>query len=240
MSVTKRAWNSLRDQGVRRTGQTLLAIMGDYWFDWRYGLDTVREVRLEELNVPKPSAGALDYQASRTRYFRRLLQRIEIKPDSTFVDLGAGKGRTLVLASERGFRSVVGVEFSPELCSIARRNVEAYTRWRAATTAFDVVNMDATRYEFRDDQDVLYVTAFATESLRSILDNVARSLERAPRELTLIYHNPHVRDLIDSYPAFRRTDEFAYGSETAFIYLSAPAGAGRSRANGASANSVDT
>ena len=47
----------------------------------------------------------------------------------TFVDLGAGMGRAVLLASELPFKAVVGVELHPMLARIARRNMAA---WRAA------------------------------------------------------------------------------------------------------------
>ena len=46
-----------------------------------------------------------------------------------FVDVGAGMGRAVLLASELSFREVVGVELNPALARIARKNVGA---WRAA------------------------------------------------------------------------------------------------------------
>ncbi len=39
---------------------------------------------------------------------------------STFVDLGSGMGRAVLLAASRPFRQVVGVEISPALHAIAR------------------------------------------------------------------------------------------------------------------------
>jgi hypothetical protein len=47
----------------------------------------------------------------------------------TFIDLGAGMGRGLLLASAYPFRSVFGVELHPTLARIARRNL---TMWRTA------------------------------------------------------------------------------------------------------------
>jgi len=40
----------------------------------------------------------------------------------TFVDLGCGKGRALLLARELGFGRIIGVEFAPALAKMARRN----------------------------------------------------------------------------------------------------------------------
>src|SRR5271170_4175507 len=40
-----------------------------------------------------------------------------------FVDLGSGKGRALLLASDYPFSEIIGVELSPELDLIARSNI---------------------------------------------------------------------------------------------------------------------
>src|ERR1700719_3166712 len=45
----------------------------------------------------------------------------------TFVDIGAGKGRALLLAAELPFRKVIGVELSEELARIAQKNI---TLWK--------------------------------------------------------------------------------------------------------------
>ena len=44
-----------------------------------------------------------------------------------FVDVGLGKGRALLLASDYPFREVIGVELSPELDRIARSNIALYS-----------------------------------------------------------------------------------------------------------------
>ncbi len=41
----------------------------------------------------------------------------------TFVDIGAGKGRALLVAAESPFYEVVGVELNPELAAVAERNI---------------------------------------------------------------------------------------------------------------------
>src|SRR6185437_10401502 len=52
----------------------------------------------------------------------------------TFIDLGAGMGRALLLAAEYPFGNVVGVEMHPALTRIARRNMALWRR-RAQSTA---------------------------------------------------------------------------------------------------------
>jgi hypothetical protein len=45
----------------------------------------------------------------------------------TFIDIGAGMGRAVLLAAEMPFRAVIGVELHPALTRIARKNL---TVWR--------------------------------------------------------------------------------------------------------------
>jgi len=49
--------------------------------------------------------------------------------DYSFIDVGAGMGRAVLLAAELPFRQVVGVELNPTLARIARKNLAV---WRAS------------------------------------------------------------------------------------------------------------
>jgi tRNA1(Val) A37 N6-methylase TrmN6 len=42
------------------------------------------------------------------------------------VDLGAGKGRALMIASDFGFSKLVGIEISSAFCSAAATNMHRY------------------------------------------------------------------------------------------------------------------
>src|SRR5271168_5236996 len=44
-----------------------------------------------------------------------------------FVDVGSGKGRALLLASDYPFREIIGVELSPQLDRVARANIARYS-----------------------------------------------------------------------------------------------------------------
>ena len=70
--------------------------------------------------------------------------------ETVFVDLGAGMGRAVLLASELGFKAVVGVELHPTLARIALKNVAL---WHSAggstgrsTTPIRVVEGDAAEF----------------------------------------------------------------------------------------------
>jgi hypothetical protein len=122
-------WNII--PSIKRPIQRYVIMAADYWFDARFGTDTARQVPADELQgVGDNRLHAGKYQASVPGHFRRLMTAVPAPPQSVFVDFGCGKGRALMLAAEHGFRRVVGVEFAHDLCAVAARNLEGYTRRR--------------------------------------------------------------------------------------------------------------
>jgi hypothetical protein len=98
-------------------------------FDREYGVDTDGKfggwTYLSDLDIPSPNwFDANDYAAIEPLRFKRVLAKLNIAfEDYTFVDYGSGKGRALLLASEFPFKRIIGLEFSPELHSIAEDNI---------------------------------------------------------------------------------------------------------------------
>ena len=100
----------------------MIAGVGHFWFDLRYGTDTCDPLRLSDLRISSPNKGyGVDYSATKPRVFARFMKLVPLLPASVFVDFGCGKGRVMLLAARHGFKRVIGVEFSPELCQAARR-----------------------------------------------------------------------------------------------------------------------
>lgn len=127
-----------------------------------------------------------NYQPTRPSVVRDALGALDVAPaDCTLVDLGAGKGRVLVLAAEHGFRRVVGVEWRPGLAGIARENL-ARTGLQA-----DVFCGDAAEFPLPLGPLVLYAfNPFGPAVLRAVLER-ALSVERPVR---LVYVNPFYAD----------------------------------------------
>src|ERR1700744_493629 len=73
-----------------------------------------------------------------------------------FVDLGSGKGRALLLASDYPFREIIGVELSPELDRIARANIVRYTARRAHPPVVSLLG-DAAEFEWPPGPLIVYM-----------------------------------------------------------------------------------
>ena len=130
-----------------------------------------------------------------------------IPANFTFVDIGCGKGLTLLLASDYGFRSVIGVELDPRLVEIARRNVRAFITPRSRHgRVIDVVHHDAANYEFPAGAPTVafMFNPFGEDTLRAVLANMQRSLEQSPRPFYVAYYNPCHHEVLDESPILRR------------------------------------
>ena len=107
--------------------------------------------------------------------------------NSTLVDFGCAKGRVLLVGSEFGFKKVVGVEFSPDLCRDAEANIEAYIQRKGKPFNFQVVNADAARFDIPPEADVFYFFAFDGHVLDLVAQNIVRSRQQFPRAVWAIY-----------------------------------------------------
>src|ERR1700733_13400481 len=114
-------WNFLRDSTPSRRRQRY----GDMEYDWEHRVNTTSatvgwRARLRGL-FHSP------YQPTEPSLFREMMASLPIAFDEfTFVDLGSGKGRTLLMASDYPLKKIIGVEILPELHKIAQKNLAAY------------------------------------------------------------------------------------------------------------------
>jgi SAM-dependent methyltransferase len=214
------ARDSIRRRGLIRTSQIASSTAGDFLFDLRYGTDTRRWVEAEELDTDSENkAHAAHYQATKARPFLKLLRRLELPPGSVFVDFGSGKGRVLLLAAHHGFRRVVGVEFSPRLCALARRNVTAFSTVGVLLSPIDVVEADVTAFEISSDLNIFYFyNPFNAPVLSKVLDNMRRSVKAAPRKLWLIYNTPKHHELIHQSGLFGSCSRHEIGGTEFKVY----------------------
>lgn len=203
-----------------RTAQVGFSVIADLNFDRRYGTDTARWTPLEDLAFESENKiHGVRYQASKAAPLSRLLRKFEISKDGTFVDFGSGKGRALLLAVECGFRRVIGVEFSHELCDVARRNLAAFQEHWGRPMDATIAEVDATKFVIEPDQTVFYLfNPFNAVVLEQVLANLRDSLARAPRQVWLIYNTPLHREVVERTGLFAAPVEFTTRGNQFCVY----------------------
>jgi predicted RNA methylase len=211
------AWLRIRDsivkRGAKRTAQSAISILQDHIFDFLHGTNTVRKIRQDALTtVGAHKKEARDYVPTRGRAFLKLMERVAFPKGGVFVDFGSGKGKILLLASQLGFKRVVGVEFSPYLCDLANQNILEFGRRVMIKTKIEIVCLDAAEYRIPDDANVFFMfNPFGRAVMESVVANIEASLRRWPRELILIYTDPCYFEVIRQLPDLRETGTFVYG-----------------------------
>ena len=125
------------------------------------------------------------YSAATPSAFTQALSALPIRyEDFTFVDIGCGKGRALMIAAEFPFQRLLGVEIGPGLCEIARANVATVPGLAARVS---IVNEDATSVAYPDGPLLLFLfNPFLAPVLRRVLRNLERQLRHSPRPAYLL------------------------------------------------------
>jgi hypothetical protein len=144
------------------------------FYDWLYGVRTHGRGSPQEVGISNPEfhgyGSTISYGA-----LRQAIRAIPLAPDViSFLDLGSGKGRPLVVASLLGCRAVHGVEIVPPLAEAARSNL-ARMRWRRTQETY-VTIADATHFQIPVQVNVIYIAnSFGGQTLSRVLENLRQS-----------------------------------------------------------------
>ena len=143
--------------------------------------------------------------------FRSLIQRWRrSRPaapleETTFVDVGAGMGRAMLLAAEMPFDAVIGVELNPTLVRIARRNLAVWRKAGRARAPMRLVCGDAAEFAFADGPCVGFLfNPFGAAVLRRLLKSMAAQFAGRPGELDILYVNNEQEGVLEATAGFVR------------------------------------
>lgn len=217
VSAARGYWKERRSQRgmIRGTGDLLAAVwefardstpsrlrsrFGDAEYDWDYRVNTTsgaigwRDRLLGTFHSP--------YQPTEPALFQEMIETLQQKTnvnlaDFTFIDLGSGKGRTLLMASDYPFRRIVGVELLPSLHRIAQENLSRYKSDSQRCFTLEAVCADATTFPLPEAPLLLYLfNPFPESGFRRTFENLKNSLQHTPRPAYVLYHNPQLEHLV--------------------------------------------
>jgi len=171
-------WKNLR--------QPFTVAAAEQRFDRRLGgIDTGGFVPGEQLDIP----GATAYHACPPRIVERLLREIADPRLYAFVDIGAGKGRALLIAAKYPFVRVIGVELNGPLASIATRNVEVARCHASFLAPIEIAKADAVNYAWPETPCVFFLyRPFTGELAEQVMQSVIRSFRSKPRRMIILYY----------------------------------------------------
>lgn len=201
-----RAW---KKHGWRLFGPLIAHNVRHYWRRYREfgrlgmpvssvdnipGVETYKAVYLTALVYDGASAAdAQPYEPIADRDFQSAIDALPSDRDRmTFVDLGSGKGRALLLAAQAGFGRIIGVEYSADLHAKAMKNVAAAATHLAGVNRITLINADAGDFTPPKGRVVYYLfNPFGDQVMQRVLDRLERAVERDEFEdLWILYGNP--------------------------------------------------
>lgn len=186
---------------LESTPQRRRARYGDVEFDWDHpGANTTSATVTTTTRLLAAISGA-PYQPSDPAMFAEMLHALDSNfSQFTFIDIGAGKGRTLLMAAEFGFRRVIGVELLPELHQVAVGNIAA-----SNYSNIESVCIDGRDYQFPPEPLVIYLfNPLPAAALAETMENLRQSLTQHPRPVRIIYHNPISEDVLAASPFLKK------------------------------------
>ena len=177
---------------------------GDVDYDWDYRVDTTsatvtwRERLLGHFHSP--------YQPTEPALFKEMMASLEISfQEFTFIDVGSGKGRALLMAADYPFRRILGVELLPDLHRVAKDNIRRYKNDSQQCFAVETICGDAREFVFPLEPMVLYLfNPLPEPALVEFVANLDGSLRENPRATYLLYHNPLLEGVLMQSSALKK------------------------------------
>jgi len=183
-----------------------------YPFDQRHGTDTGGLIRAAELHSGHENDRHITaYYGVAPSILDALIDRwLETDPlfsidRYTFLDIGSGKGRALLVASLHPFHHVLGVELNPRLAAISRANIAVFPETASPLAPVDIIEGDALAMPLPDTPTLAFLFhPFEAPVLRKLLARVANAFRDRPGHFDLLYVNAEHATVLDQHPAFTR------------------------------------
>lgn len=189
-------WESTPAQRRRR--------YGDAEYDWDYRVDTTSAtVGWRERLIGQFHSA---YQPTEPALFKEMMATLKIDfQEFTFIDIGSGKGRVLLMAADYPFRRILGIELLPALHRVAQENLSAYKSDSQQCSALETVCGDAREFIFPAEPIMLYLfNPLPEAALIEVMANLDHSLRQFPRVVYLLYHNPLLEHVLAKHPTFNK------------------------------------
>src|ERR1700692_4105847 len=169
-------------------------------FDRIHGTQTSGYVSADQLPAEEAArAHAVFYAGSQPSVLREGLKALPSLETCAFVDLGCGKGRPLLVASEFPFRNILGVELSPDLAKVAERNAAIFAERFPERTPIRSAVGDASNFPMPSGDLVLFLyNPFGAELIAKVVQGVEAALRTEPRSIYIVYYNPIAAHCFDA------------------------------------------
>lgn len=158
-------------------------------FDRQYGVETFTRFDVAVAEGVPVEELAWGYGPINQDFFREIVRSIPVDLSTfDFVDVGAGKGAAVMLASEFGFRRSYAVELDAGLIELAKVNVAKYEAATGRSIPVSYVHADFFRWEHPGDAALFFLNNPFPEALGvRAVEHLEASVRERPRRALLVY-----------------------------------------------------
>jgi 16S rRNA G966 N2-methylase RsmD len=117
---------------------------------------------------------------------KEIFSVLDITNENKFIDIGCGKGYVLTKAAKQKYNRIMGIDFVPEMIKIAQKNISILK----LENRINLCLADATQFNYDEYDHLFLYNPFSKDILRVVVNRIVESLNRNPRDLTIIYFHP--------------------------------------------------
>lgn len=156
----------------------------NYLMDYIYGIESEKY----KDNSQKGNS-YYDYEPSDYSILKYILKKYPLDKDSHFLDVGAGKGRAMILALLMGAGKVTGLEIDCDLYNDGLNNIKTIERkYPAIRNRYKILNVDALKYNIEKDINyVFFFNPFDYMTFNKMLLKILENYKENPRIITLFF-----------------------------------------------------
>lgn len=175
----------------------------------KYQINTSAPIELINLTIKTGDlTKSSRYEAVNFFILEALLQKMRASTNETsFTDLGCGKGRAMVVAAHYGFTKIKGIDFAKEVCVAAEENMKAVKR-KLPAIQYTIFCDDVLNYTIQKDESVFFMfNPFNEDIIHVLLEKIEASIAKHPRTIYILYVSPkHIETFFEfEYePIFRK------------------------------------
>lgn len=190
------------------------SFLGKRW-DSKFSVDTSGQIDLSNIDVLGSNKdGGFSSVSSSPKTFAFLAQLFPADWHRfTFVDIGCGKGRVLLLAAIHGFKRIVGVEFAPALCQVAKQNLVSFSG--PHPLEWSIINADATTVTLPGDVPLLIYcfNPFKADVWRKFIPVVLKARDSSMQPVRLVISGTIPEELYTIAGVLEETSRFCIRSQ---------------------------
>jgi hypothetical protein len=168
-------------------------------YDFQHQVETAREEPLGEAGVAANAVkrGNSFYRVTWGWLVEKALARLDIDPNRySFIDYGSGKGKAMLMASDRPFKSIIGLEYARRLHEIAARNCESYRSPNQKCHTLQPILADVLDYTPPPGPIVCFMcNPFDEMTMRTVFEGWRTRHQGGEKDIRILYLN--MRDVAE-------------------------------------------